>query len=497
MAGNRSAWISAVLVFLTAAYFHNTNPGWNVSSQFDLTLAIVEHGTLSIDNYHDQPYTETQDKAYFNGHFYSDKSPVTPFLGVPALAIAKAFVPKYQGNSDYHALRYWTTVGSIGILAGALAFLLSVLLSRLGMKKSAAAIAAALWIAGTPLIGYSILFFNYIPACVFALGGFLLLIPFVQLPQTQTIVRRDLFRLGVAGFLIGLACWTLQTFFILALILSAVIVYRYWRSGWQWIASWALGALLGVTGYAIYSIVIFGKVTSPYRYEFHPDFREPMMEGLMGAGWPRIGVIELITVHPFRGLFFLFPCTAAAFIGILWLLRSGKVRIVAVIALAFFALLLLYNSGYYMWWGGWTYAPRHLIPALPFLAIGMLPYLNEKKWWGRVAGSALLLSLLLSAFLNILVISCNPQPSAGMPQSWLYQPERIEHWYLPFYNTLGLALLGQMDVNWGMKMGIQGVRSLFPLAGLWIGGLILLLAWRGGNDPPGTSVEDKSIADPR
>src|SRR5262245_8116433 len=88
----RAGWargpiVAALLVFLTCGYFQNTRPGWNVNSQFALTCAIVERHTFRIDDYHKRPEFLTNDKAFVDGHFYTDKSPVTPFLGVPAFFV--------------------------------------------------------------------------------------------------------------------------------------------------------------------------------------------------------------------------------------------------------------------------------------------------------------------------------------------------------------------------------------------------------------------------
>ena len=44
---HRSALAISVLVLLTCGYVRNTRPGWNVNTQFALTCAIVEHGTLN------------------------------------------------------------------------------------------------------------------------------------------------------------------------------------------------------------------------------------------------------------------------------------------------------------------------------------------------------------------------------------------------------------------------------------------------------------------
>ena len=99
---------------------------------------------------------------------------------------------------------------------------------------------------------------------------------------------------------------------------------------------WVVGGAVGASGYVFYSLAIFGEIASPYRYEFDENFRTRMQQGLMGAGWPSLRVISLITWHPFRGLFFWFPATALAIGGLfLRLMRRDRV-LLCVLSLVFF-----------------------------------------------------------------------------------------------------------------------------------------------------------------
>ena len=65
-------------------YFLPRWADWGANSRLNLTLAIVEQGTLSIDDY----YENTGDYAYFEGHYYLDKAPGPSFLAVPVYAAA-------------------------------------------------------------------------------------------------------------------------------------------------------------------------------------------------------------------------------------------------------------------------------------------------------------------------------------------------------------------------------------------------------------------------
>src|SRR5947209_17123643 len=80
----KSACLLAAVSFLSFIYLYEGG-GWNQNSRFDLLRAIVERHTLQIDGYHEN----TQDKAHFNGHYYSDKAPGLVFLAVPFALAAR------------------------------------------------------------------------------------------------------------------------------------------------------------------------------------------------------------------------------------------------------------------------------------------------------------------------------------------------------------------------------------------------------------------------
>lgn len=480
-----AAFFVALLVFLSAAYFQNSRPGWNVNSQFALTCAIVERGVLSIDAYHDQPQFETNDKAFFEGHFYSDKSPVTAFLGIPAFWTYRQLVRSAGADLDYARARYWTTWWTIGLSAAILTMLTTLLLRRSGLPETWAAMLAGLWVMATPLFGYSILFYNYAPAAAMALGGFLIVQPALERrkgnPATCAWPTPAAFLAG--GIFLGLASWTLQTNALLAFALSAGLAWSAFRSPDVPISSrltgagsWTLGGLIGAGGYALYSLAIFGEVTSPYRYEFDATFREMMSRGLMGAGLPDLKVLQLISVHPYHGLFFLFPMTVVAVLGCLSLLGSPRLRGSAAVALAFLGALLLYNAGYYMWWGGSAYAPRHLIPALAPLSLGLGGWVRPADGSLRRATLALVVVIgLAGAVFNVAAVSLDPQPGHQLFQEELMSPGTVETW--PSARMLDLVryvAAGQTDANWGTGLGLKGPASLFPLALMWVAALLAL-----------------------
>jgi len=73
-----------------------------------------------------------------------------------------------------------------------------------------------------------------------------------------------------------------------------------------------------------------------------------------------------------RGLLVLTPILVVCIVGVI-LMRRQEHRAEANVILAGPAVYFLYNSGYWLPFGGGTPGPRFLMPALPFLALGR-PY---------------------------------------------------------------------------------------------------------------------------
>src|SRR5215471_13463016 len=83
-AHRRLVFLLGLATFLSFLYFYEGG-GWNQNSRFDLVRSITERHTLQIDAYHEN----TQDKAHFRGHYYSDKAPGQVFLAVPFALAAR------------------------------------------------------------------------------------------------------------------------------------------------------------------------------------------------------------------------------------------------------------------------------------------------------------------------------------------------------------------------------------------------------------------------
>jgi hypothetical protein len=88
------------------------------------------------------------------------------------------------------------------------------------------------------------------------------------------------------------------------------------------------------------------------------------MRNYFGFRWPNYEALYAILFSRFRGLFFFSPVLAWLFLEFLVRIARKK-NIRHVILHPLFALTVVYliiGCSYYMWWGGASYGPRHLIP---------------------------------------------------------------------------------------------------------------------------------------
>ena len=138
---------------------------------------------------------------------------------------------------------------------------------------------------------------------------------------------------------------------------------------------------------------------------------------------------------------------------------------------------LLLNASYFYWEGGWAFGPRQVMPALPFLALGLAPLWDR----GRTAGRVVLAGgWIWGAALTLIAVSTTPQPPASImrPVTELMVPAFLEG-HLALNNQRFTDVRGDEYAIWrhadptvswnlGMPMGLTGRASLVPLGIVWL-----------------------------
>jgi hypothetical protein len=461
--------IAAALLF-SYSYFYGNREGWNQASRFDLVRAIVEQHRLNIDAYHEN----TGDKVNWKGHFYSDKAPGLALSAVPVLEVVRVVLRaahKDPSQSRWiEAERYLVTIACVAVPSAIMAGYLFLLALKLGASVNGAGFAAVTLGLATPLWCYATLFWGH------ALSAACLFFAFACALSLQEFDSR--WRDLLLSIFVGLAAgWATVTEFPAApaavIIVLLVIAFAWPNGSLTRVATGiAVGALPCVIVLAVYNLLMFG---SPFKFGYSLSAQQnwpQMKQGLMGVTYPKAYVLREILVGRYRGLLLLAPVIGAAPFGLRLLWKQARARwsTLAIIAIALYYLLL--NASYAVWDGGWSYGPRHLSPALPFLCLplGIL--------WSRSSGAVrwvLGVLLLYSTFITLLGVS-----TVVMPPTDVKSPVQDLLW--PAFHA------GLIDKNLGMLIGLRGLASLIPLFLFWGAALAAWVRMRRGLESEASEI---------
>jgi hypothetical protein len=188
-----------------------------------------------------------------------------------------------------------------------------------------------------------------------------------------------------------------------------------------------------------------------------------MSQGFQGITGFNPAVLYFITIHRYRGLFYHSPLLVPAIWGWVVMWRTAGRRSDAILSISMIVGYLIFNSSYYMWWGGWTNGPRHLIPALPFLIIPLW-WVWRSHWIGK---ATIILLAIPSVFWNTLPAMVDAQIRQGYQAFQLYNPTLTMNYQDPLWHFgIKQFLLGNLAMNGGNLLGLRGLWSLVPLGGL-------------------------------
>jgi hypothetical protein len=424
--------------------------GWAQLGHFGQVRAFAD-GQAQIDPWH----WETNDKAWVDGHFYSVKSPGTaalttlPYMAIKALdgdKLARAAVanerrtphPKWHpdsvvplenmGYDVQRGLRVQARVEqetpivwALTLIAAVIPGVLMLLAVRWAADRfvpgygTAAAITLGL---ATIVMTFSAEFFSHVISAALAFAAFCLL-----MKERDGSMRRSL--VFVAGLLAGLAVtFEFQTGLVGVVLIFYALAKRSDRMGRA--AAYAGGAVLGAAPMLAFNTWAFGN---PLKLAYSDAVAFPgrsghdvlglNSDGFFGITVPRFdSATDLLFAS--RGLIVLTPIIVMAVVGVFMMRRKHRAEANTILAIA--AVYFIYNSGYWLPYGGGTPGPRFLIPALPFVAIG-LAYAYKRL-------PALTLGLAIPSALFMLVGTLTypliGKQGIGTWADWLVQG-RLEH----------------------------------------------------------------------
>jgi hypothetical protein len=261
-------------------------------------------------------------------------------------------------------------IGLPSAITGCLLYILCETISKSKMKAYVATLSVML---GTMCLPFSAIFFGHQLAGALLFSSFFLIFQLRLKPN----IKNNHFYLFWIGFLLGCAFLVEYTTLVVILPLVIYCVYMLWEKkspvhSLKKLILPTLGGLIPLAILMIYNLRIFGSPFTIGYEHLGNEFQASMSQGLMGINWPRLFVLYYLTFHPAQGLFWQSPVLLMGFVGIYYMLIDKQYRIEALVIVLSSVLYILLNSGYFMWWGGASFGPRHLIPMLPFLAIPLV-----------------------------------------------------------------------------------------------------------------------------
>ena len=463
-----------VILFASHAYFYQAG-GWNQNSRFDLVRAITNEHTLNIDPFR----LDTGDKAFFDGHYYSDKAPGLAFAAVPIVEIVRPVLHAAGGDPETYAglalLSFLATVFTVGLATALAGVSLYTLCLELGATEGAAWFAAISFSLATPIWTLATIFIAH------AFSASLLVFAFAAACRARS--TRD-------GVVVG-ACagWATVSEFpaavpaVLIALLTAANARRLGRAqAIRVVTAMAASALACAAVLMAYEYACFG---SPFHlaYSSEEDAYVGMQNGIFGVTLPRMIRLRRILFGEYRGLLPIAPVLACAPIGLIAAMirpaphAAAVTRRAAVVATAIAVYYILLNASYAYWEGGWSYGPRHASPGIPFLCLGL-----AALWTAGPAAIRWGLGALSGYGVAVTLVAVSTMP---LPPNNIRRPVAELLW--PAFRDGDLALNTQTFAsgganpdfrahtepkaafNLGMKLGLSGHASLAPLAAVWLG----------------------------
>jgi hypothetical protein len=435
----------AAAIFCTAllAYSYllgHPDQDHNANSRWDMVRAIVEDHSLIIDRFHHN----TSDKAFVNGHFYSDKAPGSALLGVLVYAPIHALNQATGGViSEFAALNItrWFVVSIPSALLASLVFLAC---RRLGCSALWAALLALAFALGTPALPYATLYYSHQLSASLALLVVLLITPPTGSPPGWQPTTRTLVAAGLISAL------RIANEYQLSLVAVVCLVYLTYsltpRSRVCW---FALGLLPGVLGLALYNTAMFG---SPWTFSYHLEatdaFQAEMSSGFASVTYPKPDALWYVSFSLARGLFSLSPFLILAFVGAWFTLQQKPRNPLLIIAILVGFGFIGFNAAIAAPHGGWTCGPRYALPGTPFLAILCAVPLGygRSPWWKAIFAGLACVSIVKLVTVTVI------DPHA---------PEVVANPLLDYWLPMGR--LGYSSINPAFALGATGWLTAIPL----------------------------------
>ena len=431
----------------------------NERSRIYLTLAMMESGTVSVNDQIRQ-FGVPFDVARRGGMYYSDKAPGSSIVALPAMKAYQILGGDISSMEQLMVFTRWAVMIPFALLT---LFLLRWLVVSLAIREEIADLVVIVFALGTSFFHYGSAFYGHALVTCFSLAAACCVMKSLQREQENRGKREIAWQWG-AGFCGAMAFLVeYQAVVILGALFLGFIAREEHRK-WAPMASFSTGAFIPTAAVFFYNTLAFGHpLSTSYSHLVHGSARAVHEAGLFGITYPSWEAIYGLILSPSRGLLFCAPLVLVGVmgLGLLWK-RARWLAIYAGVSLASF--LVLATGARDVWFAGWSFGPRLLVPIFGLAAVGAALVMEELEERAPVLLGGLGGLFLGSIFYNTLVSSTFPE-----------LPPRIT---APL-TSVSLELLQGQGVSPNLGQSILGMEAtasvvLLVAGALLLGGLAIL-----------------------
>jgi hypothetical protein len=334
----------------------------NERSRVYLSVALVDHGSLSID----EPikrFGRIIDIAKHEDRYYTDKAPGASLLGAGLYYVVRLFSSPLEWTIGelVNLMRngLMIPIGLIGFL------LLRRFLARQNIGPVSVDIISLGWIFGTPAFHYSTAFYGHQIVAVALLASITLVEDAKRAPAHTW---GGSLRLVGGGAVAGFAGLTEYQAAIPCVMLFVYVAVANLRRPTR-IAAFIVGALPFVVFLLAYNWNAFG---GPFQISYHhlilPGMQSKHQLGIAGVTYPKSEAVlgALFSLH--RGLIPTSPIFLLTLPGMITMWKKGNRLLTALIGVTLLTSLLFIFSAQ-VWHGSWSFGLRLFVPAMTWAAI--------------------------------------------------------------------------------------------------------------------------------
>jgi len=300
------------IVLISTAYFYQ-GPQPNTNSRFDLIQSLLDDHSIQIDRFSGN----TIDKAYRDGHYYSDKAPGLSFAGAVVLAPFHTLfkIIELQGRTRLQLELYLVTFFLLNLLTAFTAVIFFRLACEfLGPKCLSLSFAVTLLsFLSTLVLPYSTTLFSS------QLTANLLFLSFYYLRKFSEI-HKSYAKTILLAFVISYISIVEYPAAPVAAVFGSYLFFKLLQK-----KKYKKAALSVASGVLILCLIMFynhhafGSAFSiGYSHLQLTPFYNGMSEGFFGLRFPTMERIHQLLFSSYRGLFFFNPVLFFSFLGLLY-----------------------------------------------------------------------------------------------------------------------------------------------------------------------------------